>query len=104
VQLPRKTVRAVSRVSRMSDVGSLAQLYPVQPLTRVRGRPAMKGVAPDVWIQRYSQDYDETFPFPYFQPSDQWWNDRGNPYIKATHNARKTAGGSAEKPDAGILR
>jgi prepilin-type N-terminal cleavage/methylation domain-containing protein/prepilin-type processing-associated H-X9-DG protein len=33
----------------------------------------------------YAQDYDETFPFPYFQTTDQWWEDMINPYIKATN-------------------
>jgi prepilin-type N-terminal cleavage/methylation domain-containing protein/prepilin-type processing-associated H-X9-DG protein len=31
----------------------------------------------------YAQDYDETFPFPYFQVTDQWWEDMVNPYIRS---------------------
>jgi prepilin-type N-terminal cleavage/methylation domain-containing protein/prepilin-type processing-associated H-X9-DG protein len=33
----------------------------------------------------YAQDYDETFPFPYFQTTDLWWQDMVNPYINATN-------------------
>jgi prepilin-type processing-associated H-X9-DG protein len=36
-------------------------------------------------ISMYAQDYDETFPYSYFQVTDQWWEDVVNPYIKATN-------------------
>jgi prepilin-type N-terminal cleavage/methylation domain-containing protein/prepilin-type processing-associated H-X9-DG protein len=32
----------------------------------------------------YAQDYDETYPYPYFQDTDQWWEHMVNGYIKAT--------------------
>jgi prepilin-type N-terminal cleavage/methylation domain-containing protein/prepilin-type processing-associated H-X9-DG protein len=48
----------------------------------------------------YAQDYDETFPFPYFQATDQWWEDMVNPYIKATNKGGVLSCPSA--PSAGF--
>src|SRR5215211_1582030 len=33
----------------------------------------------------YAQDYDETYPYPYFQDTDQWWQDMVQGYIKASN-------------------
>jgi prepilin-type N-terminal cleavage/methylation domain-containing protein/prepilin-type processing-associated H-X9-DG protein len=33
----------------------------------------------------YAQDYDETYPYPWFEQTDQWWEDAVNGYIKATN-------------------
>jgi prepilin-type processing-associated H-X9-DG protein len=46
-------------------------------------------------ISMYAQDYDETFPFPYFQVTDQWWQDMVNPYIKSGNKGGIMTCGSA---------
>jgi prepilin-type N-terminal cleavage/methylation domain-containing protein/prepilin-type processing-associated H-X9-DG protein len=63
-----------------------AILFPVFAQAREKARAAtclsnQKQIA--LAISMYAQDYDETFPYPYFQVTDQWWENMVNPYIKS---------------------
>jgi prepilin-type N-terminal cleavage/methylation domain-containing protein/prepilin-type processing-associated H-X9-DG protein len=63
-----------------------AILFPVFAQAREKARSAtclsnQKQIA--LAISMYAQDYDETFPYPYFQVTDQWWEDMVNPYIRS---------------------
>jgi prepilin-type N-terminal cleavage/methylation domain-containing protein/prepilin-type processing-associated H-X9-DG protein len=63
-----------------------AILFPVFAQAREKARSAtclsnQKQIA--LAFQMYAQDYDETFPYPYFQVTEQWWEDMVNPYIKS---------------------
>jgi len=63
-----------------------AILFPVFAQAREKARSTsclsnQKQIA--LAISMYAQDYDETFPYPYFQgPPELWWEDMVNPYIK----------------------
>jgi prepilin-type N-terminal cleavage/methylation domain-containing protein/prepilin-type processing-associated H-X9-DG protein len=63
-----------------------AILFPVFAQAREKARAStctsnQKQIA--LAIGMYAQDYDETYPFPYFQgPPELWWEDMVNPYIK----------------------
>jgi prepilin-type N-terminal cleavage/methylation domain-containing protein/prepilin-type processing-associated H-X9-DG protein len=63
-----------------------AILFPVFAQAREKARSTsclsnQKQIA--LAISMYAQDYDETFPYPYFQgPPELWWQDMVNPYIK----------------------
>jgi prepilin-type N-terminal cleavage/methylation domain-containing protein/prepilin-type processing-associated H-X9-DG protein len=63
-----------------------AILFPVFAQAREKARAStclsnQKQIA--LGISMYAQDYDETFPYPYFQVTDQWWQDMVNPYIRS---------------------
>jgi prepilin-type N-terminal cleavage/methylation domain-containing protein/prepilin-type processing-associated H-X9-DG protein len=63
-----------------------AILFPVFAQAREKARAStclsnQKQIA--LAFQMYAQDYDETFPYPYFQgPPELWWEDMVNPYIR----------------------
>jgi prepilin-type N-terminal cleavage/methylation domain-containing protein/prepilin-type processing-associated H-X9-DG protein len=77
-----------------------AILFPVFAQAREKARAStclsnQKQIA--LAISMYAQDYDETFPFPYFQgPPELWWEDMVNPYIKTGNK-----GGIMTCPSAG---
>jgi prepilin-type processing-associated H-X9-DG protein len=80
-----------------------AILFPVFAQVREKARAAtcvsnQKQIA--LAISMYAQDYDETFPYPYFQATDQWWEDMVNPYIRSQNKGGILACSSA--PSAGF--
>jgi prepilin-type N-terminal cleavage/methylation domain-containing protein/prepilin-type processing-associated H-X9-DG protein len=89
---PRRASRAFTLIELLVVIAIIAILaailFPVFAQAREKARSStclsnqkQTGLA----FSMYAQDYDETFPFPYFQVTDQWWQDMVNPYIKASN-------------------
>jgi prepilin-type N-terminal cleavage/methylation domain-containing protein/prepilin-type processing-associated H-X9-DG protein len=78
-------------------------LFPVFARTREKARSSTclsNQKQTNLAFSMYAQDYDETFPFPYFQTTDLWWQEMVNPYIKATNKGGVL--GCPSAPSAGF--